>query len=118
MHTTVITLQIIMAVMFLLSVYMKVSRTPSMVRHWTEYRYPMWMMQGIAVLELLGVLGMIAAFRYPAAASYSAALLGVLMLGAIHAHLFRAKHKPVMAANAALMLACSIALIALQRFGA
>lgn len=90
---------------------MKVSRTKSMVHHWNEYRYPMWFMNVTALFELAGVIGMIVSFWIPGILPYSAALFIVLMLGALHAHLFRAKHKPVMALNAFIMLVLPIVVI-------
>ncbi|WP_367398128.1 DoxX family protein [Paenibacillus sp. MSJ-34] len=68
-------------------------------------------MDVVASLESVGILGMIAAFWIPELSNYAAALFILLMAGAIHAHLFRAKHKPVMAINALLMLVLSVILI-------
>lgn len=82
-----------------------------MVQHWNEYRYPMWFMFVIAILELTGVLGLLAAFWFQGMLKFAAVLLAVLMIGAIHAHLFRAKHNPLMAINAVVMLLLSITLI-------
>jgi len=107
-------MQTIVVVMFTLSAAMKFLRTEQMVKHWTEYRYPFPLMSAIAVLETLGALGMLAGFRYSGIVPYSAALLAALMLGAIHAHLFRAKHKPYMAVNAFAMLYLSVSLIAIR----
>lgn len=103
--------QVILIVMFALSATMKFLRTPSMVQHWNEYRYPFWLMYVIAALETLGAIGILGGFWYRELVNYSASLLAVLMLGAIHAHVFRAKHKPYMAINALLMLCLSITLI-------
>jgi hypothetical protein len=103
--------QSVLCVMFIISAVMKFARTKSMVRHWNEYRYPMWLMSVIAVLEIVGALGMIAANWIPGLLKAAALLLVLLMLGAIHAHLFRAKHKPVMALNALLMLVIAAALL-------
>lgn len=82
-----------------------------MVRHWNEYRYPMWLMAVIASLEAAGVVVMIYAFWNTGLVKYAALLFAILMLGAVHAHLFRARHKPIMAANAILMLALSVLLL-------
>jgi len=87
-------------------------RTKSMVRHWNDYRYPLWFMNVTASLELIGALGMITALWIPEILKYAAFLFTVLMLGAIHAHLFRAKHKPIMAINALFMLLLSVILLA------
>lgn len=106
-----IVLQSILAFMFAFSAAIKLLRTKSMVQHWNEYRYPMWFMNVIALLELAGIAGMIAAFWIPGVMPYAAALLAILMGGAIHAHLVRAKHHPMMAINALAMLAISVILI-------
>lgn len=103
--------QLVLCVMFIISAAMKIARTKSMVKHWNEYRYPLWFMSVIAVLEIVGALGMIAANWVPGLLKAAALLLVLLMLGAIHAHLFRAKHKPVMAVNALLMLVIAAALL-------
>ncbi|TMV52345.1 DoxX family protein [Paenibacillus mesophilus] len=103
--------QLLLVVMFIISASMKFARTRSMVRHWKEYRYPMWFMSVTASLELLGVIGLIAAVWIPELLKAAALLLAVLMIGAMHAHFFRAKHKPVMALNALLMFVIAAALL-------
>ncbi|WP_284646545.1 DoxX family protein [Paenibacillus silviterrae] len=103
----IIPAQAILAGMFMLSILMKFGRNKSMLQHWNDYRYPLWFMYVTASLELCGALGLILAFWVPAVLKIAAALLAVLMIGAIHAHLFRAKHRPVMAINALLMLSLS-----------
>jgi len=110
-NATVI-MQWILAAMFSFSAAVKFLRTESMVRHWNEYRYPMWFMFSIASLELVGVIGIVAAIWAPAwLLKVASALFAALMIGAVHAHLFRAKHKPLMAINAFLMFALSAVLL-------
>jgi len=82
-----------------------------MLQHWMEYGYPLWFMDVIASLELIGVIGVICSFWIPEVLTLACTLFAILMLGAIHAHLFRAKHKPVMAINAVFMLICSLLLL-------
>ncbi|MFD7525555.1 DoxX family protein [Paenibacillus chitinolyticus] len=65
-----------------------------MVQHWNEYRYPFWFMYVVATLEIIGGIGVLTGFWYFELSKYIAALIAVLMLGTIHAHLFRAKHNP------------------------
>ncbi|MDF2683730.1 MAG: conserved hypothetical rane protein [Brevibacillus sp.] len=96
--------QLVLFVMFLISTFMKFTKSKSMVQHWNEYRYPMWFMTVIAALETIGAIGMLVAIWIPGVLKVFALLLAVLMLGAIHAHLFRARHKPYMAINALVML--------------
>lgn len=107
MSILTVILQVIVAGMFTFSAIMKFSRSQTMVQHWNEYRYPPWLMDVIASLELLGATSMVAAFWSPGLLKYAAVLLALLMLGAIHAHLFRAQHRPIMAINALFMLVFS-----------
>lgn len=100
-------LQVIVAGMFTFSAIMKLSRSQTMVQHWNEYRYPRWFMDVIASLELLGAIGMVAAFWSHGLLKYTTVLLATLMLGAIHAHLFRARHRPIMAINALFLFVIS-----------
>ncbi|MGP7817440.1 DoxX family protein [Niallia sp. 01092] len=111
MVTVIVIIQIILICIFVLSISMKLLRTKSMVHHWNEYRYPMWFMNVTALLELVGVIGLIIAFWIPEFLKFSGALFIVLMLGAIHAHFVRAKHKPIMALNALAMLILSIVIL-------
>lgn len=103
--------QVILVGMFTFSAAIKFLRKPMMVNHWNEYRYPMWFMFVVAALELTGVFGLIAAFWYQRMLIVPAILFTVLMIGAIHAHIFRAKHSPLMAINAVIMLLLSITLV-------
>lgn len=103
--------QVILICMFAFSAAIKFLRKPMMVQHWNEYRYPIWFMFVIATLELIGVLGLLVAFWVERMLLFSAVLFAFLMIGAIHAHLFRAKHSPLMAINAVFMLLLSITLM-------
>ncbi|WP_134702349.1 DoxX family protein [Ammoniphilus sp. YIM 78166] len=111
MEILLIITQVILVCMFTFSASIKFLRKPMMVHHWNEYRYPMWFMFVIATLELTGVLGLLAAFWFQRMVIFAAILFIILMIGAIHAHLFRAKHSPLMAINAVIMLLLSITLI-------
>ncbi|NQF14939.1 DoxX family protein [Brevibacillus sp. HB1.3] len=111
MNTFIMILSLILALMFSISVLMKFLRANSMLQHWKEYGYPLWFMDVIASLELVGVIGVISSFWIPGVLTFACILFVILMLGAIHAHLFRAKHKPVMAINAGILLICSLLLL-------
>ncbi|MDZ5606586.1 DoxX family protein [Bacillus pseudomycoides] len=111
MDIVIIIIQIVLACMFLLSFSLKVSRAKSMVHHWNEYRYPKWLMNVIALLELTSAIGVIIGFWHLNFLKYSAILIIFLMLGALHAHFFRAKHKIVMTLNAFLMLILSVVVL-------
>jgi len=114
MDTFTLTSQILLIAMFAFSACTKFFRTKSMVEHWNQYKYPFWFMYVTAVLEVIGTGGILAGFWYAELLKYAAALIILLMLGAIHAHLFRARHKPFMAINAMFMLVLSTVLIALH----
>lgn len=103
--------QIILVCIFSISASLKFLRKPTMVQHWNEYRYPMWFMFVVASLELIGIVGVLAAFWVQQLLIVAAALFSILMIGAIHAHLFRAKHSPLMTVNAVGMLLLSFTLI-------
>lgn len=111
MDIIIIIIQVILVSMFLLSFALKISRTRSMVQHWNEYRYPNWLMNVIALLELASAIGFIIGFWQPIFLKYSAILIIILMLGALHAHLFRAKHKMNMTINAFIMLILSVVIL-------
>lgn len=110
MEILLVIAQIILICMFAFSAAIKFLRKPMMVQHWNEYRYPMWFMFVIAALELTGVLGLIAAFWLQRMLVFASVLFAILMVGAIHAQIFRAKHSPLMAINAVIMLLLSITL--------
>ncbi|MEI4831559.1 DoxX family protein [Bacillus sp. FJAT-53711] len=111
MNIVIIIIQFILIGIFSISFFLKISRAKSMVHHWNEYRYPMWFMNVIALLELIGIIGIIIGFWSDRFLHYAAFLIIVLMLGALHAHFFRAKHKPIMALNAFIMLVLSITIL-------
>ncbi|RFT65739.1 hypothetical protein D0U04_17735 [Bacillus clarus] len=68
-------------------------------------------MNVIALLELTSAIGVIIRFWYPIFLKYSAILIIILMLGALHAHFFRAKHKTTMTINAFVMLFLSVVIL-------
>ncbi|NEW06705.1 DoxX family protein [Paenibacillus sp. SYP-B3998] len=111
MNTVLVIIQSILIIMFGISVSVKFLRTQSMVQHWTSYRYPFWFMNVTALLEFVGVCTLITAFWLPELSIFAGTLLALLMLGAIQAHLVRAKHKPSMAIHAIVMLVLSVSLI-------
>ncbi|MED1798539.1 DoxX family protein [Brevibacillus porteri] len=111
MNTFIMILSLMLALMFSISLLLKFLRASSMLQHWKEYGYPLWFMDVIASLELVGVIGVISSFWFPRVLTLACILFAILMLGAIHAHLFRAKHEPVMALNAVFMLICSLLLL-------
>ncbi|WP_394578596.1 DoxX family protein [Cytobacillus firmus] len=114
MDVVTMIIQIILIFIFSISVSMKAARTKSMVKHWGEYRYPLWFMQFIAFLETLSAGGLIIGFWLPKFILFSGSLITILMLGALHAHFLRARHKPIMALNALTMLILAIVITFFQ----
>lgn len=114
MEIFIIFIEVILVCIFTISASLKFLRKPMMVQHWNEYRYPMWLMFVIATLEWVGVVGIFIAFWFHEVLVFVAILFALLMIGAIHAHLFRAKHHPLMVSNALAMLLLSITLIFLS----
>ncbi|MFD5852799.1 DoxX family protein [Cytobacillus pseudoceanisediminis] len=114
MDSVTVTIQIILILIFVISISMKLVHTKSMVKHWREYRYPLWFMQITAFLELLGVGGLIIGFWLPKFILLSGSLIIILMLGALHAHFLRAKHRPIMGLNALTMLTLASVIIFIQ----
>ncbi|MBD8028382.1 DoxX family protein [Ureibacillus sp. Re31] len=114
MEIVIIFIQVILIFIFTISAALKFLRKPMMVQHWKEYRYPMWLIFVIATLEWVGVVGVLVAFWFHEVLVFAAILFALLMISAIHAHLFRAKHHPLMASNDLAMLLLSITLIILS----
>ncbi|MBG9447397.1 doxX family protein [Cytobacillus firmus] len=108
MDVVTMIIQIILIFIFAISISMKAARTKSMVKHWGEYRYPLWFMQFIAFLEILSVGGLIIGFWLPKFILISGSLITILMMGALHAHFLRARHRPIMGLNALTMLILAI----------
>ncbi|MDM5225112.1 DoxX family protein [Cytobacillus sp. NJ13] len=114
MDVLTMTIQIILIFIFAISISVKVTRTESMVKHWVEYRYPLWFMQLTAFLEILSVCGLIIGFWLPKFILLSGSLITILMLGALHAHFLRARHRPIMGLNALTMLILAIVITFFQ----
>jgi len=97
-------LQGILAVFLLIGGFIKILRVPFQVEHWQHYQYPLWFMSVTGALEIIGAIAMIAGLWNRHLAVGSAILFVILMLGAIHAHLFRAEQSFAMAIPASICL--------------
>lgn len=106
-----IVMQVILAVFILSGGIIKLLRVPFQVEHWKHYRYPLWFMSVTGFLELMGGLTMIAGIWNRTLAIGSGLLFVILLLGAVHAHIFRAKQAIAMAAPATICLILSIIVI-------
>jgi uncharacterized membrane protein len=84
-------MQVILAVFIFLGGMIKILRLPFQVEHWVHYQYPLWFMTVTGVLELIGAIGLLGGIWNRYLAVGSGLLLIMLMLGAIHAHVFRAE---------------------------
>lgn len=104
-------LQVILAVFLLAGGVIKMVRVPFQVEHWQRYDYPLWFMSVTGALEIIGAIAMIAGLWNRHLAAGSAILFVFLMLGAIHAHLFRADQPIVMAIPASICLILSVWII-------
>ncbi|WP_307891905.1 DoxX family protein [Bacillus swezeyi] len=88
----------------------KVLHVPFQVEHWRHYDYPLWFLSVTGCLEIVGALGMTAGIWNRYFAVGSGVLFCILMIGAIHAHMFRAGQSLFMAVPAAFCFICSIAI--------
>ncbi|WP_407653440.1 DoxX family protein [Brevibacillus ruminantium] len=73
----------------------KIARVPFQVEHWSHYQYPLLFMTVVGLLELIGAVALAGGFWNKSLAVAAGVLFIPLMLGAIHAHLFRAR-QPIM----------------------
>lgn len=89
-----IIMQAILAVFILVGGFIKLFRIPFQVEHWQYYQYPLCLMSVIGIVELIGAIGMIGGIWNPYLVFVSGVLFVILMIGAIHAHIFRA-HQPI-----------------------
>lgn len=106
-----VAMQVILAVFILVGGFIKLLRIPFQVEHWQHYQYPLWFMSVIGFIELIGAIGMIGGLWYRNLAVGSGVLFVLLMIGAIHAHIFRAHQSIVMIIPSMICLLLSIIVI-------
>ncbi|AUS12837.1 hypothetical protein BG616_02600 [Bacillus subtilis] len=106
-----IILKVSLAVFMLVGGIIKVSRVPFQVEHWQHYQYPLWFLTVTGILEIAGALAMTAGIWNRYAALGAGVLFVVLMAGAIHAHIFRARQSVLMTIPAMICLIVSIMII-------
>lgn len=107
----IIFFQIILATFILIGGFIKIFRVPFQVEHWQNYRYPLWFMSIIGLIELIGSIGMISGIWNEYLVLGSGTLFIFLMIGAIHAHMFRAHQSIVTIIPATICLVLSTLLI-------
>ncbi|MED3996065.1 DoxX family protein [Peribacillus frigoritolerans] len=106
-----IVMQVILAVFILVGGFIKLLRIPFQVEHWQHYQYPLWFMSVIGFIELIGAIGMIGGIWNRYLAIGSGVLFVLIMIGALHAHIFRAHQSIVMIIPAMICLILSIMVI-------
>lgn len=106
-----VVLQVILAVFILVGGFIKLFRIPFQVEHWQHYRYPLWFMSIIGFVEIVGAIGIVGGIWSGYLAVGSSVLLVALMLGAIHAHIFRARQSIVTIIPSTLCLILSIIIV-------
>ncbi|MGQ9006533.1 DoxX family protein [Bacillus subtilis] len=106
-----IIMKVSLAVFMLAGGIIKVSRVTFQVEHWRHYQYPLWFLTVTGILEIAGALAMTAGIWNRYAAIGAGVLFVVLMAGAIHAHMFRARQSVITAIPAMICLIVSIMII-------
>jgi hypothetical protein len=106
-----IVIQVILAIFILVGGLIKLFRVPFQVEHWRHYQYPLWFMSIIGMIEVIGAIGMIGGLWNRYFAIGSGVLFVILMIGAIHAHVFRANQSIKMIIPAMTCLLLSIIVI-------
>ncbi|HHT7110231.1 DoxX family protein [Bacillus paranthracis] len=91
--------------------FIKIFRISFQVEHWQQYQYSLWFMSIIGFVEIVGAIGIIGGIWNQYLAIGANTLLAVLMVGAIHAHMFRAKQSILMIIPALLCFILSMAII-------
>ncbi|MCM3602796.1 DoxX family protein [Robertmurraya korlensis] len=106
-----IVMQVILAVFILVGGFIKLLRIPFQVEHWQHYQYPLWFMSVIGLIEVMVAIGILSGIWNRYLAVGSSVLLLLLMVGAVHAHMYRAHQSIVMILPAIICLISSIILI-------
>ncbi|ANE45364.1 hypothetical protein SY83_02390 [Paenibacillus swuensis] len=87
MHMLSIVLQVILAVVFLVTGGGKIARVKSQVEGFSHLGLPMWFLTVTGLVQVVGALGMIAGLWYPAWAVFAGLWVGGTMLGALVSHI-------------------------------
>ncbi|KZD27309.1 MULTISPECIES: DoxX family protein [Bacillus] len=113
-----IVLQVVLAIFIVVGGFIKIFRISFQVEHWQQYQYSLWFMSIIGFVEIIGAIGIIGGIWNQYLALGANTLLAILMVGAIHAHIFRAKQSILMIIPALLcfMLSTSIIIWNLNTF--
>ncbi|MCY7856680.1 DoxX family protein [Bacillus sonorensis] len=104
-------LKAILAAFMLAGGIIKILRVPFQVEHWRHYQYPLWFLSVTGFLEIAGALMMAGGMWSRYFAVGAGMLFAILMIGAIHAHLFRARQSVFTAMPAMICLAVSVIIV-------
>lgn len=104
-------LQVVLAIFIVVGGFIKIFRISFQVEHWQRYQYPLWFMSIIGFIEIIGAIGIIGGIWNQYLALGANTLLAVLMVGAIHTHIFRANQSILTVIPATLCLILSMAII-------
>lgn len=105
-------LQVLLAVVFLLSGGIKIAGHPMQVANFQRYGYPQWFRVVTGVVEVIGAAGMVAGLFEEQFAIAAAVVLGVTMVGATYTDIRRSP--PAMVAPPVVLLVMSIAVAVLR----
>ncbi|KKB74795.1 hypothetical protein TH62_05190 [Bacillus sp. TH008] len=92
----------------------KILHVPFQVEHWRHYQYPLWFLTVTGCLEIAGALIMAWGIWNPNLAVAAGILFFLLMMGAIHAHIFRARQSVFTAIPAAICSIASVIIVLLE----
>ncbi|ACK59044.1 DoxX family protein [Bacillus cereus] len=106
-----IVLQVVLAIFIVVGGFIKIFHISFQVEHWQQYQYSLWFMSIIGLVEIVGAIGIIGGIWNQYLALGANTLIAVLMVGAIHAHMFRAKQSILMAIPALLCFILSMGII-------
>ncbi|MBD2865220.1 DoxX family protein [Paenibacillus oceani] len=104
-------IQIVLGLYVLLGGVIKLLRVPFQVVHWELYQYPMWTMTLVGIVEVLAAAGLIGGLGDRRLAGLAAAVLVVMMAGAIYTHLFQARQPVVTIIPASLCFLLALVVI-------
>lgn len=94
----------------------KVLHIPFQVEHWRHYQYPLWFLTLTGCLEIAGAFIMAWGIWNPNLAVAAGILFFLLMMGAIHAHIFRARQSVFTAIPAAVGSIVSVIIVMLELY--
>ena len=111
MAITVITIQSMLALAFLLTGVTKVMGAKMQVENFEKWRYPQWFRVVTGLVEVVGAIGLIIGIWFPMVAVSAAILLVATMIGAVYTDLFRGDRPKAVAPAILLGMAVVVAVL-------